>query len=234
MSNWLFFAVAAFLVGMTLYGHHKGFLRLVVSMAAMIITLIVVNITLPHVTDYVKNSTPLYDSIGNGIMENLQDYLQGVSQMPAEERTMIENLPIPETLKKSLLENNNGEIYQALGVDSFADYIRDYLTNMIVNAMCFVLTFLAVYILLTILVHAMNIITKLPIIHGINKMAGAVLGLLEGLVFVWLLCLVLTAFSGKEWAAPIFAQIENSQFLSFLYGHNLFTSLIMGVIGGLM
>lgn len=234
MDNWLFIAVAAFLIGMTLYGHHKGFLRLVVSMAAMIITLVVVNITLPHVTDYVKNHTPLYDSIGSGIMENLQEYLEGAGQMPAEERTMIENLPIPETLKRSLLENNNGEIYQALGVDSFADYIRDYLTNIIVNAMCFVLTFLAVYILLTILVHAMNIITKLPIIHGINKLAGAVLGLLEGLVFVWLLCLVLTAFSGREWAAPIFTQIENSSFLSFLYGHNLFTSLIMGLIGGLM
>lgn len=234
MNNWLLIAVAAFLIGMTLYGHHKGFLRLVVSMAAMIITLVVVNITLPHVTDYVKNHTPLYDSIGSGIMENLQEYLEGAGQMPAEERSMIENLPIPETLKKSLLENNNGEIYQALGVDTFADYIRDYLTNMIVNAMCFVLTFLAVYILLTILVHAMNIITKLPIIHGINKMAGAVLGMLEGLVFVWLLCLVLTAFSGREWAAPIFTQIENSRFLSFLYGHNLFTSLVMGLIGGLM
>lgn len=234
MDNWLVIAVAAFLIGMVLYGHHKGFLRLVVSMAAMVVTLVVVNLALPHVTEYVKEKTPLYDSIGDSIMENLQTYLEEVVTMPAEERMVIEDLPLPESLKQSLLEHNNSDIYQALGVDTLADYIKNYMATMIVNAMCFVLTFLLVYVALTVLVHALDIIARLPIIHGINKMAGAALGLVEGLAFVWLMCLVLTAFSGKPWALPIFEQIENSTFLSFLYTHNLFTSLVLGVLGRLI
>ena len=41
-ENWLPVLVAIYLLGMVLYGHYRGFIRLVVSCTAMIITLLAV------------------------------------------------------------------------------------------------------------------------------------------------------------------------------------------------
>ena len=41
MDNWVEIVVAIYLLGMILYGHYKGFIRLAVSMAALIVTLVI-------------------------------------------------------------------------------------------------------------------------------------------------------------------------------------------------
>ena len=38
---------------------------------------------------------------------------------PSVQRSIIEEMELPEQLKDALLENNNSEVYEALGVSSF-------------------------------------------------------------------------------------------------------------------
>ena len=58
-DNWLSVVVAGYLIGMTLYGHYRGFLKLVISMTALIISLIAVRILMPQVTDFLRNNTDI-------------------------------------------------------------------------------------------------------------------------------------------------------------------------------
>ena len=48
---------------------------------------------------------------------------------------MIEKLKLPEQMKEVLLENNNSEIYQMLGVERFFDYLGSYLATMIIRVL---------------------------------------------------------------------------------------------------
>ena len=110
MENWLPIAVGVFWGGMMLYGHYRGFIRQAVSMAALLVTLVVVDLSMPYVTDYltgVKNAT--------GVNEQME------SSVPAQQRMIIESLNLPEQIEEALLENNNTEIYEILGVDRFTD-----------------------------------------------------------------------------------------------------------------
>ena len=52
MQNWLAIAAAVYLAAMILMGHYKGFIRMAVSAASLIITLIAVNAVMPLVTSY--------------------------------------------------------------------------------------------------------------------------------------------------------------------------------------
>ena len=47
MKNWLEIVVGVYLLGMILYGHYRGFIRMAVSMVALIATFAIVRIAMP-------------------------------------------------------------------------------------------------------------------------------------------------------------------------------------------
>ena len=74
---------------------------------------------------------------------------------------------------------------------------------------------------------------RLPILSGVNKLAGAALGGAEGLIFLWLAFLLITAFSTTEWGMNLNRMIESSSWLSFLYDNNLLAKFVMSLIAGI-
>ena len=135
MEHWLSVGVGAYLLAMVLYGHYRGFLKMAVTMTALIFSLIAVQVAMPYVTDALRENTGIHRAIGQGLLhmagadENATD---GV-ELPAQQREAIERLKLPEQMKEALLENNNTEIYELLGVDRFLDYLGQYLANMVIN-----------------------------------------------------------------------------------------------------
>ena len=147
--------------------------------------------------------------------------LQQDIQLPAEQRQAIEQLQLPQQLKDMLLENNNNEIYRLLGVDSFLKYIGAYLSNTIINMIGSLVIFGAVYFAIRMMVRWADLISRLPIISGMNQIAGAILGGIQGLLIVWIGCLMIRFFSETPWAQAALDQIQVSPWLQFLYQNNL-------------
>lgn len=235
-ENWLQITVGVYLLGMVLYGHYRGLIRLAVSMAALVVTLAAVHFAMPYVGTFIREKTPVYGWITDSVSgafgigeEALPDM-----QMPAAQRQFIEELRLPDDLKELLIENNNNTVYDLLGVDAFAEYIGSYLANVIINFVGFVVLFLLIYISLKLLAGALDLVAKLPILSGMNQLAGAALGGLQGLFFLWLMSLLVTAFAATSWASAVLDQIEASPWLSFLYHYNLVSRLALGIIRGII
>ena len=225
-GRWVEILAAVYLIGMMLYGHYRGFIRMSVSAAALVITLISVHAATPYVTDWLKNDTPLYGAISGGI-----EHAIGLDEDGrAKERIAIEGLELPEQIKRLLIENNNSDVYRQMGVELFHDYVTGYLTDMIVRILVFIILFLGIFILLHVIVVWLDLIAKLPILSGLNQIAGAVLGAAEALVFIWIACLVFTALSGTALGRGVLAQVEASVWLSWLYDHNMLTLMIFGIL----
>ena len=49
------------------------------------------------------------------------------------QRTVIEGLKLPQFIKDMLIENNNSEFYNILGVEQFAEYITACLADMAIH-----------------------------------------------------------------------------------------------------
>ena len=235
-EHWLEIVVVIYILAMVLQGHHKGFIRLAVSATAMLITLVTVNYTMPYVTEWLKHDTPVYETLKEKMAESvgIDDILNNLGletqTQKADEWLIIEELPLPDQLKNLLVENNNIEVYRLMGVEFFRDYIIGYLADTILKAVVFVVLFILVYLTLKVLVIWLDLIAKLPILSGINKMAGAVLGGIQALLFIWILCIVLTIFSRTEIGRIVFEQVNASLWLSWLYDHNMLANLILGLI----
>lgn len=233
---WLSVLIAVYLVGMTLYGHYRGFIRQAVSIVALVVSIAAVNLASPYVKDFLLQSEIVQSAVRSGIesvLENGVSLVPEQEEQPSAQRSYIESLELPEQLKGILIENNNNEVYELLGVDRFTDYLVSYIMEMIVSAISYVVVFLAVFILFHLLMRWLDLMARLPILSGINQIAGAVLGLSQALIFIWLASVVLTIFATTSWGKAVFDQIEASAFLTFLYRNNLLAKLAISILHGL-
>ena len=143
---------------------------------------------------------------------------------------MIENMKLPENIKEKLVENNNSEAYDLLEVAGFHDYVGAYLANLIINAMAYLISFVIVWTVLKAITVALDIVTKLPVLHGINKLAGGILGLIQGIVIVWVIFLLGAILSNGQMGQQFMKLIQENMFLSLLYYYNPIMRIVFGMI----
>lgn len=234
MEKWLSLIVGVFLIGMILYGHHRGFIRLAVSAVSLIVTLIVVQAAMPQVTGFLKNNTGIYEAFENSMQEAFGFDENADQQEPSVQRVIIEGMQLPKQLKDALLENNNNEVYRVLGVDTFTKYVARYLANSVINIIGFLVLFVVVFAVLRIVTVWLDLVAKLPILSGMNKIAGAVLGGAEAIFFLWILCFFVTIFAGTEGGRAVIQQIEGSVWLSFIYDNNPLSRFVMTVVKNIL
>lgn len=231
-GQWLPAAVGAFLIGMVLYGHFRGFVSQCVSIGALLATTILSRIGSPLIANYLSRHTPIRGAVEEAVMKILDAGTFSFAQnlAPSDQRLAIEGLPIPQVMKSLLVENNNSEIYHLLGVDHFADYLSTYISGLIISAVTSVVLFFVTFVVIRVVMSWLNVFTHLPLIHGLNKLAGAGIGLVHGLLIVWIGGVVLSLCSGTQIGAQLLSQVEASGWLSFLYQYNILEMLLQGVL----
>lgn len=82
------------------------------------------------------------------------------------------------------------------------------------------LTFVLGSLLFRWVVKALCLLTKLPIIHGLNRILGAVAGFFEGTMLIWLIMFFIAVFPTVPFFELCHGQLMTKPFLSFLYEHN--------------
>ena len=225
MKNWLEIAVGLYLLIMILYGHYRGFFRMAVSMVSLILAFGLVRMAMPPIGSFIKNQTPVYGWIKEGIEETITP-----DEDETDHRVLIESLNLPGEIERLLLENDSLDRYSTQGTEKLADYISTCLTDWIINGGGFVLLFIIVSIGMHLFIWWLDVMARLPVISGINKLAGALLGGLQALFFLWLFFLLVTAFSRTGWGRDMIELIESSKWLSPLYHYNIIVKIITGLI----
>lgn len=166
--------------GFGLHGYIRGMVRMVFSLAAVLVTVVLASLAAPYAAEFLRTQTPLYDVIQEKCMEAVQANI-GLS-----------------------LEG---------GIEQIAE--------MAVERIAWILSFILISIMLGILVHVLDIIAKLPGIDSINHIGGLAVGLLEGLLIVWILFFVITLCQGSEWGSQMMEEIQGNPLLEWLYENNV-------------
>lgn len=166
------------------------------------------------------------DTTNSGESENSGAVLLG-NLTRIEQTELIENLPLPEFLQDILLDYNNEEGYQGLGVSTFQDYLIGFIATGILNVAAFLASVLIVHLLLWLSISALSILANLPVIRVVNRVAGLALGLLQALLVLWLAFLILSLVSGTGIGMQLMKMVESSTWLNWLYQSNLFLKIVL-------
>lgn len=210
-------------------GYRKGLVQMVASMTTLILAIFLVSIVTPHISNVLKTRTPVY----NMIEEKCEDLIKsGTDQISSkiEESEWIENLKVPGFLQEMIKENNNTVSYEKMNVDSFGEYISHFLATMILNVVSYIITFIAALILIKVIAGALGLLTHLPVIHSMNRILGAVMGLIQSLLLIWLFLLAVTLFGNTEWGDYIMKMINDSSVLTALYDANIYIGIFDNIM----
>lgn len=133
----------------------------------------------------------------------------------------IEGADLPDVFKNLLLENNNSEVYQKLGVTTFAEYVSKYFAKLVIEIVAFLVTFLFATIEIRAVVFALDFVTALPVLGILNRLAGVLVGSTISFIIVGILFIVITLLYTTTIGKQAMGMIREDQILSFLYDNNI-------------
>lgn len=225
--NWLEILVIVILAGYTLNGRRRGFIKTVFTLFSTIIILLFTMWISPMVNKEIQKNDKIMSFV-NSKVEKGVDFSKK-NNKTSEQMKSIDKLFLPKSIKDTLKENNTGDVYKAMAADSFNEYITGSISRIIINAAVFTLVMLIVTIILGIISRTLDVISKLPIINGLNKTAGLLVGFIHGIIIVWIGFIILTMFSSTSIGKTMFLLINESQPLTMLYNNNLLLKYITDI-----
>ncbi len=218
-----------------LRGYQKGFVKSLASLASIFLSLVLVNLANPYVTDFLKEHTPVYTYIEEKCGETFSAALQNNAATEAGaallQDEVIESLPLPDVLKNMLRQSNTPEYYAEQAIRSFSEYVPKYMANLILTIVSFVCTWILVIVFVWLAVKALDLVANLPVIKGINQVLGLLVGLVQGLIIVWIGFLVITVFSHADTGRQLMSMISENPFLETLYNTNILLDILTGFLG---
>ena len=220
--NWLQVAVISLFVIFIVRGYNRGFLRMAVSLTGLILVIYVATRLAPGITEILVNSDYVFGSVNGRITEVFHDVNSKYNDSPKQEQDKaISGYDLPELIIADLIMNNTREAYENMKVTIFEDYIAKYLTIFIIRCGVFVSLYAALALVMWVILQFTGVISRIPVIHGLNKYLGLASGGALALLTVWLFFFVLVMLLGNELADSLLADIHSDRFLSFLYNNDI-------------
>ena len=254
--NWLFYVILGFIIFSVFWGGRRGFFKTAISMVFMILVLVLSSLLNPYVGKFMRENTPVYETIRTRTEVVMMSYFEeevnetlteeereklaelGISEerireemkkrdVPKSMQTQVlENLPLPNMFKQSMINNNETGVYELLGVDKFVDYIASYIAYSITNGIAFLLSFVLAIIIIKIVLYAINILTSIPGVSFLNSVGGMVLGGVQAILWVWVFFIIVTVLCNTTFGQSVMSAIEEDMFLNYLYEKNVILSVI--------
>ena len=207
-------------------GWRKGFLKMTLSMLALVIALIATWMFSPIVTDFLRD-TPLYSMTKNAVREALEENMTSEGQTQEEQEEILEDSFLPAHIVEVLKENNHESVYESLKAKDFLDYVSAYVAGIVINLTGVVITFVIAGLVIHIVMLLLSVVDLIPGLHAVNKLGGAFLGFVQGLILIWLLCFVVTLLAPTEIGQEMLKAIEENVFLSMIYNGVLSFSSVL-------
>ncbi|MDD3339276.1 MAG: CvpA family protein [Lachnospiraceae bacterium] len=227
--SWLCITVLIFWLLIALNGFRRGLIRTAISMVFLILVFALTAAISPTVNTVLSKHTNLHDKVAKQCTEALQDKWSQDGDNTEGVKGLIENLPLPESVQ-GMLEDNSGLLGAVLSTDVASTYVADYIAAWIVYGIAILISLVVSIILIVIATHFLNLIAKLPVLGGINRVGGLLLGTVQGLILIWIFFLIVTALANTAFGASAMQEINRDNILTYLYDNNLIMQFVMSMI----
>jgi uncharacterized membrane protein required for colicin V production len=124
-------------------------------------------------------------------------------------------------MKEALSSGNNTILGELLKSDTVKTYLAEKMTAGILNAAAVIVSILISIIVFAILEFLLNRLANLPVLGAVNKFLGFLLGFAKGLIFIWILFIIIGLIKATPVGQTLTDQISGSPLLSWVNTNNL-------------
>ena len=115
-----------------LLGCLRGLIREILSIVSIVLVMGLMYFLTPYVSSFLMDNTGLYGRIETGCKSFVDATAERVgtgTRRLSDQVKLVEALPLPKGLQDQLVENNTDAVYEALGVETFLEYLTTFLTT---------------------------------------------------------------------------------------------------------
>ena len=207
-------AAAVVLFGLMVFiGYKRGFFKTVMRLVSLAVALVAAvllsqpaaqllyNLLLKNrMSEFVTNAFSKTSQTVSASVDSLLSGLPGIIQHALSADGLTSSADVLTRAGVS------AETAPAAASDAVPGNVVEPLTVTLLSGACFILIFILCLIAMLLITHAANLATKLPVLKQLNGALGIVVGIVEGLVLVWVLAKGLTWLAStvtpSEWFSP--------------------------------
>ena len=168
----------------------------------------------------------VYASVEQKVMES--DIMQNISGTSSIDDASIKRLSgefnLPKMLVSSVLKSAGNT---AGTIEGIIENSSRSITMIILKIITLVFLFILIRFLFFLLFRVLDGASKLPVLKSINRFAGGILGLIQMLLFIYILAAALTLLSTGEQSAVIHGIINKTYIVKYFYNYNIIIQLLI-------
>lgn len=216
-----------------LIAKRRGFLKSSYNVLSLVITAVLIIALQESFCTYLEGS-----ALGTAVRTKVEEQVMGTA---GEEMAQIEDTEDAETAVKvgemmglpSFLMNfldekleKQAEAVETMKNDALA-VLTDAVTEMILKIVSILLLFAVVRVGVFLLLRLLDLLFKLPVLHGINSFLGMLIGAVNGLLIVFILCALLTLLVPTDSMSALGEVIDKTLLVKYFYNNNLLIELFI-------
>lgn len=217
-----------------IFGLYRGFVSSVLSMGSCLISLILSFVLSPKLVAWIQGNQDLTRQLllltdASSRVGDQTLALTNVNGLTEDAMgRILTNVSLPYPLDKLLEGNLAGRVFAPSGMNTVSDYVSQTIIGASIRIISFLICFLLCFIAVSILINLIKCVFRFPVLKQMDKLVGAVFGLLRGAVFCFLLFALLPLIQTMVPLDLINEQVAQSS-LAPLFSNG---SVILAVIRG--
>ena len=181
--------VVVLLLAFAIWGARQGLVRALAGLVMVIVALVGAGMIAATFSDpAARLAAPVIQKhITSRVEEAMAVQTDSTPEEVGEEprvEDLLVLLGLDEDVRGSLAEQAEEQIRDAGA--SIVSAVVESMVGSVAYGVLFILSFLALLLMLHVLVGAMDLVMKLPLLHGLNTLGGGALGLIEGTLVLFL------------------------------------------------
>lgn len=198
-------------------------------MLSIIISIVLVSVFNPQISDFIKENTPIYKEIKKAGYEKMEPVIAEKLEEGIEETEIdrvIEELPIPSYMKELLNRASRQQGVADKAAESLAEFVSAYMAQIILNGISFTITLILISIVIHILFSALDTVFSIPVLSTLNRLAGALAGAVQAVMILWIIFFVITLCCQTEWGNAAVQMLQENPLTKVIYDTNLWMRII--------
>ena len=230
----IYLIVAVIIVLCVLHGFSSGILKCIYNLLVWIFILIFAYMATPMVTTWLTEETELqtmaYEAVYDALLDQFHDYEQAISDRVKEETLTLMQENTVKRVEAYLPDEAKTAVETAVssGIDIPDDTVTPIIESTatqvaetLMKGLSILISIIAGRIIAWIVWLFISAADKLPGIHTVSHLLGAILGFAEGIVLVWIVIYLVVLMSEAPLFADMLDTIMDTPPLLWLYEHDI-------------
>lgn len=223
MYLWMIFDIAVIAVfAFSVYRAVKsGMINASKSILSIILTVIIMSSSHAYITAWFKTSG-LGDKIGSEVSRMVEKkYTETISYDQDNEDKSNSS---PSFIDK-LIEQKSQELQDAQ--KSFTDALSEQITDSVLGLIAIIFLYIAIRLFLFMLFKILGLVFELPLLRSVNKLAGALIGIVNALFIVYILTGAMVLFLPADVSRTVQEAVSQTYITKYFYENNILLKLFI-------